>query len=770
MRTLGVHRGNLFKIALCAGVAGAPCVAFGQDAPSLNEIVVTAQKREQNLQDVPISVTALTADTLAVNRIENVRDLSALAPNFTVRPAPGGTAGPSYSMRGIVSLATAPGSDKGISLYLDGVYAGHTSGSIFELADIERIEVLKGPQGTLFGRNSTGGAISIVTREPKGEFAVRQDFTYGNYDQFRSKTRVDLPKIGPLSLAVNYLHSERRGDIRNLGAGARWDYSAATGGKWGVLKSPKHMGGQNIEAVAVAAKLDLHPDIDVRYKFDWSENHFSADGQGVMGLNFGALGPAMGGLLTATLASQPHPELMTPISNKRPKAVNNDFTTPSFIKNVGHNLTAVWRVNDDITLKNILAFRKSEVQAGALLDGLGGLINTKGSALGPLGARLVLVAAPSKTNEKQWSNEVQLNVSTDRFDLTAGYLHYNGFTRKGAPEGAPATLQFRVIQNGVVPYNGSQRATAKTISNAVYLQNELHLTDKLDIVLGGRMTWDKKHGLDTSVPGFYNFRYKGSKPTWLAGVNYKPTDDILTYVKWSTGYISGGYFASLHFDPETAKSWEAGIKTDLFDKRVRANLALFHAKYTGLQFIASGVSAGVPTVPQVILNGGSARAQGFEFDATVLPAEGLTLGGNVGHTDFKYTEVNPAVGTLKTFRPVYRPRWTAGLWAQYENDTVIPGARLVLRADGNFKSKTYNVTTVPTPALLQATTTDAYWIVNGRIALTDIELGQAKLDIALWGRNLFNDRSLAWASNLSFVYAGSFERARTYGVDASIRF
>lgn len=770
MGEAAICRKGLYKAALFSGVFLIPGVAFAQSAPSLGEIVVTAQKREQNLQDVPISITALTSSTLAVNRIENVRDLSALAPNFTVRPAPGGTAGPSYSMRGIVSLATAPGSDKGISLYLDGVYVGHTSGSIFELADIERIEVLKGPQGTLFGRNATGGAISVVTQNPTGEFGIRQDFSYGNYNQFRSKTRLDLPKVGPLSVAVNYLHTERRGDMRNLGAGAKWDYSVATAGKWGVLTSPKRMGDQNVEAVAVAAKLDLHPDVDLSYKLDWSENNFTADGQGIMGLNFNALGPAMGGLLTATLATQPHPELMTPVDNKRPKEVNNDFTTPSYIKNVGHNFTAVWRANDQVTLKNILAFRKSQVQAGALLDGLGGLINTQAASLGPIGGRLVLVAAPSLTNEKQWSNEVQLNISTDYFDLTGGYLHYDGFTRKGGPEGAPATLQFRVIENGIIPSAASQRATAKTISNAVYLQNEVHLTDQLDVILGGRLTWDRKRGLDTSVPGFYNFTYRGNKPTWLVGVNYKPNDDILAYAKWSTGFISGGYFATLDFDPETAESWEAGIKADMLDRRVRTNLALFHAKYTGLQFIASGVSAGVPNVPQVILNGGSARAYGFEFDATVIPTDGLTLGGNLGHTNFKYTSVNPAVGTLDTFRPVYRPRWTGGLWAQYDNEHLIPGARLVVRADGNYRSKAYNVVSVPTPELLKATTTDAYWLVNGRIALADIEVGQAKLDIALWGRNLFNDRSLAWASNLSFIYAGSYERARTYGVDVGFRF
>jgi len=481
-----------------------PGGASAQDGQGLGDIVVTAQKREQNLQDVPVAVTALTGAALAANRIENVRDLNALAPNFTVRPAPGGTAGPSYSMRGIVSLATAPGSDKGISLYLDGVYVGNTSGSIFELADIERVEILRGPQGTLFGRNATGGAVSIVTRGPTGEFGIRQDLTFGNYDQFRSKTRLDLPQVGPLSVALSYLHSERRGDVRNLGAGAKWDYTSASGGRWGVRTSPKYLGNQNIEAFSVAARLDLHSNFELTYKLDWSENNFSADGQGVMGTNFSALG-ALGELLERNLANQPNPELMTPISNKRPKAVNNDFTTDSLIRNVGHSVTAVLDVTDGVALKNILAFRKSRVEAAGLLDGFGGLINTDIPSLGAIGGRLILVAAPSLTHEKQWSNEVQLNVSTDWFDLTAGYLHFDGTTKKGGPEGVPATLQFRVINGGIIPYNGSQRAWATTVSNAVYAQNEFHLTQDLDLVLGGRLTWYKKHGLDTIVPGLLRF-------------------------------------------------------------------------------------------------------------------------------------------------------------------------------------------------------------------------------------------------------------------------
>jgi iron complex outermembrane receptor protein len=154
-----------------------PAPAGGAQASSgLEEIVVTAQKREQNVQDVPIAVTALTASALVNNRVESVTDLSGLAPGVNVIPAAGGSQIPSFSLRGITSYGVVPGSDKEVSIYLDGVYISSPRGSIFNLPDARSIEVLRGPQGTLFGRNATAGAVSITTRDPNGKIGVDADF------------------------------------------------------------------------------------------------------------------------------------------------------------------------------------------------------------------------------------------------------------------------------------------------------------------------------------------------------------------------------------------------------------------------------------------------------------------------------------------------------------------------------------------------------------------------------------------------------------------
>lgn len=748
----------------------------------LEEIVVTAQKREQNLQVVPISITALGAQELEANRIVDVRDLSALAPNLTVRIASGGAAIPTYSMRGIVTSGAAPGTDKGISLYVDGVYIQNVQGSIFQLADIERIEVLKGPQGTLFGRNATGGAISIITHTPTGKFDVKQEFTYGNYDQLRSRTRVDLPKVGPVSASFAYVHSERRGDTLNLGAGTNWDYGPATGGERGILTSPKYLGDENIDSFVAALKFDLADNLNFMYKFDYAQNHYTPEAQGIAATNFGALGPATAGLLNALIVFNPRPSSLTPVSTSRPDAVNDWFATPSFTHNMGHNLTARYEFNDSISLKNILAFRSSGTSTTYQLDGMGGLYNVISPRLGPIGAPYIVLANNGYQQEKQWSNETQLNIDTDWFTLTAGYIHFYDSVASGGFQDVANTTQFTAVAGQrttaagtpfVIPFTGTQLTTVKVNSDAWFVQPEVHLTHRLDLVLGSRLTRDRKDGVDRTVvfPGpnpYADIHYRNSKETWLAGVNFRPTDNILTYAKYATGYISGGFLATREFDPETAKSFEAGVKADLFDRRLRSNLAVFKANYNGIQLTTTGRNVGVPQASQVVINGGDGKARGFEWENTVLPVSGLTLTTNVGYTDFEFTQLVSFFGT--SFLAIQRPKWTGNAAVQYETPELFSGGHLMLRMDVNYKSKTNLGSTHPTEAIANAVTTPDTWIANARVALADMDWVRTKATVALWGRNLFDCRQLANVAGLGFEFPGSYERARTFGVDVSFEF
>lgn len=863
---------SLVLLTTAAGVAvpAAAQVAPATSAPrGIEEIIVTAQKREQNLQDVPISITAVTANQLAANRVQDVRDLSAMVPNLTVRPSAGGSQVPNYTLRGILTGGSSVGTDKGVALYLDGVYIQNTAGSIFEAANIERIEVLKGPQGTLFGRNATGGAISYITRDPTGEFGVRQELSYGNYNSFRSKTHVDLPQFGPLSLSATYLHKENRGYTRNLGAGTVWDYGPATGGALGKRTSPKYLGSDNVEAISAVAKLELSADLTATYKFDYSQNDYVPEANGLGYFPDAARLVATGASSLAGLSAafqylyaQQDPALRTPVSRERPAAVNNAFTTPSYARNVGHNLTVKWQATDELSFKNILAYRTNLTNSTFQLDGIGGLRNLSVPALGgapasflgngclapppngvlgtPAAATLCGPAVIAQSlnqpfsyltnvtfnDQSQWSNEFQANIQTDWFTMTAGYLYFHGKQKTAGFAGIrnTGTLLASYGQNTpavgtpfVIPGNpGYQPAQVTVKSHAVYVQPEIHLTDQIDFIVGGRITKDVKNGVEyypiqPRTPQTSPIRYRNSQVNYLVGLNYRPVDGVLTYVKYSTGYISGGQLATISFDPETAKSFEAGIKADLFNRRFRTNLAVFDVKYKAIQYTGSGTLVGVPTAfpfGSAVVPSADAHAYGAEWENTLVPVDGLTLTANGGYLHFKIDQDTVFGGTslidgsncfgpscrvtatggfvslagATGYQSFGRPKWTGSFSAQYETGEIFAGGHLVVRGDANFQSKNLMSpdvtpgTSTPTtiaiedPELRRAGTKPFTWIVNGRVALTDFQLSGTKATIALWGRNLFNNRSIVQFVPLGPVGTAIYERPCTYGLDLAVEF
>jgi iron complex outermembrane receptor protein len=766
-------RAALFAFsALAAGACGGAARAQSDAEPqaTLSEITVTAQKRTQNLQDVPISITAIDQGALQSNRITNVTDLNALAPNLTVRVSAGGSGVPSFTVRGLVSYGSLPGTDKSVSVYVDGVYLGYARGSIFDFPEIDRIEVLRGPQGTLFGRNATAGAISVVTRDPPGKFGLRQELTWGNYDQKRSKTRLDLPAWGPLSASITYVHDERNGDIRNLGAGQVWDRTGITD-QPALQVSPKHLGNKNNEAVFAAVKFAPSANFSIKYKYDYTEGDASPEGVAVIGVNPPALG-ASGATLAAIIASQPTPVAFN-TSARRPDALNNSWVTPSHLKTYGHSLTAQLAVNDRLSFQDILAYRRVTQYSYYQLDGLGGLVNTI-AALGPLGAPYVVTAQSNETVGRQWSNEFQVNYNSKLLTLTAGALYFDLYTFQGPPAGFTTSTSLRVVPDGriapVFPAVG--RAYNWATSSAAYVQAEAHLTSRIDLVGGYRITRDKKTG-DLYNPGVTSFTYEKTKPSYMAGVNFKPVDAVLLYAKYSNAFVSGGAIGPFAFLPETAHSWEGGVKADLLARRLRVNLALFDVKYNHIQSAQSGRNVGFPALSTVVIDQGGGKAKGFEAEATVLPMRGLTLGATLGYTDFKYTSMSPILGTLQTYLPTLRSKWTSTLSAQYESEPVIGEARLRLRADANYRSKQRldSAATPFAPAFAPIQSTPASWIINGRVALERIRIPAGEAEVALWVRNLTNNKAPAFATVLgNYVATASFTPARTYGIDLALDF
>ena len=831
-------RTGLLICTALASVGFLPVQAMAQAANAsaqdngtkLEEIVVTAQKREQNLQDVPIAVTALTQNTLVANRIATVSDLSGMAPGVTVRTAAGGSALPSFSVRGAISYGVVPGSDKEVSVYIDGVYISAARGAIFDLPDIERIEMLRGPQGTLFGRNATAGAVSITTRDPDGKFGITATQSIGNYNMNRERLSVDTPQFGPFSAYFSIMHSYKRGDIQNAASGLSWDRTAGGGS---VQRSAEWLGTKNSTSYFAAIKFQPSSNFKMVYKYDQNDEQGTPEGTGLVGVNNILSGPngvigtttqtLLAPLVLAVVNNQATPVLSAP-SGQRPDIVDNGFAVPSVQKAYGQSLTTTWHALDNLTFKNIMAFRHSGQTNSDPIDGFSSLPYTQaadtafrnyltgyfgsflpsayvpGAVAGTVagfglhvGAPFVGIGTQPQSASNQWSDELQANYNSKLMALTVGAMWFHSRERSGYV-GLPDSVGFTTVPGGVITgAEGTNRNGATSL--AAYAQLELHVTSQLDLVGGIRDTQDKKTGsLVYGTPGnltnvIYPV-YKKTKPNFLIGANFKVTPDILLYGKYSTSFVSGGNVSTLTFAPEEAKSWEAGIKADLLDRRLRANLALYSVTYTNVQdaSLASSIYAGDPALfpafnaqtinslgTVIISQGGPIKAKGFELELTAAPMRGVTLGGNISYCDTKFYDVNPvltaAVGG--ELDPALRAPWNAAVWGQYVTKPVVGDSTISMRIDATWHDRFWQTQDrqLNIPAFAGINTVAPSWNANARIALRDIPVGNAKGEFALWAKNFTQNREATFAlEELNLLGSANYVPARTFGADLTIKY
>jgi iron complex outermembrane receptor protein len=784
------------------GAMIAPVPAFAEGAAAstaqagegigLEEIVVTAQKREQNLQDVPIAVTAITGDTLAANRVVNVTDLSGLAPGLVTRLSPGSIGGATFIMRGVTSFGGV-GSDREISVYIDGVNIAQTRAMIFDLPDIQRIEVLRGPQGTLFGRNATAGAISIVTRDPTGEFHIKQQFSVGNYEQRRSVTTVDLPQVGPFSAYVTYQHDERRGFTRNLGAGRVSDFTGPNTG-FGKVVSPEYLGDKNVNTFFAALKFKPTDDFSMVYKYSHTVNNYTPEAHATLAIN--PLNPTAAFILAPAFAGQ----ALFP-DGKLPNAVNNSFTGPSRTMNEGHSLVAKWDLTDSISLKNIAGYNRYKVHAFVDLGGVGGLtvsplLAATFGAPSLAGNRFEFFAIDNQGSGWTVSNETQINYNSDFLTATVGAIYFRSNEQNGSLPNIKQNFIFSptIPASGLIPLGGGAIGYQKGSSLAGYAQFEFHLTHQLDVVAGYRLTKDKKTGsfvfggtFNPSSPGARTgtitgeqslpFVFAKTKPNYAIGVNFRPTNDFLVYGKYSTAFMSGGAISAISFPPESVRSWEGGVKADLFDRRLRTNLALWDAKYTNLQKPGTGSSIGRPELASVVVNGGTLKAHGAEFELTAAVTNGLTAGGSAAYTKSTLSNPFPALvtGAGGAYVQTSSPKWTTTVWGQYETQPLFAETVALFRIDGAWTAKMRvdpnpNIATIA-PAFAPYEFQKAAWNWNARVALKNIQAGPAKAELAFWVRNLGNNRDFNSVTALPLIaYTTGYNDPRTFGLDLTIEF
>lgn len=758
-RARSVYRSSASAFAVTASFAvlmgASPAMAQGRASGNqgLADIIVTAQKREQNLQDVPVAVTAIGEKQIEEMQVQSFQDIDALAPSLTIDEGAGG-AYVAISMRGISGSTQVSGVDSGVAIYVDGIYMSRKTGAGFDQADIERIEVLRGPQGTLFGRNSTAGAINYVSSAPKGQFYVRQELGIGNNDRRRAKTRIDLPAFGPFTISASYLHDEEEGTTRNSDAGRQWDFSAATAGKLrGIRTSPRTLGDKNNEAGRVAVRFAPEGGpITADYRFDFTDSRYTPIAYQTIGF------PSAGG--AATYAAQPPGHGV--VSKDQLDAVPNGFTTPGRLKAFGHSLTIAYDLSDAFQLKSITGYRGTTDTHTSTLSGDSSLV------VGVPETTFIFLGFANYERFRGFSQEVQLSYTSDLIDGIAGVYYYKERVLSVTPAWLFQTITSPLPGRGEPggPNNYGEN-DAHNKSYAAFAQATLHATDRFDITGGIRYTRDKRFTESNSlqfgipVPNFPSQKF--NFVDWTANVAYRPTDDLNLYARAATAHLSGGLFNGAIFEPEKVLQFEVGAKADLFDGRLRTNIAAYTTQYTKRQ--GAFVCSAAPCTGLFIQgNIDDRRINGIEAELTASVTPEVTLRASGGLTGNKLVKIrNLAAGLNPNDIGDFVWTKTVALFADYKRE-IGNGMELSFNFNARYRDR-LNQDNSADPNVAEAYAHTAYWDLGARAALGNISMFGTKAQLAVWGRNLLNKEKPNSAQNVGLVVAANYTRPRSYGLD-----
>jgi iron complex outermembrane receptor protein len=743
----------------------------------LTDIVVTATKRETRLQKTPISISVLGAQTLAERHVQSLIDLGDGAiPGLRVATFEARQSALTIGIRGIVPLdANQPAREQGVGVYIDGVYLGRQQGLNASLFDVERIEVLKGPQGTLFGRNTEGGALSIVTRGPTGEFGFRATAGVGNFGAYNADAHIDLPEWNNFSLKLDGVIQYRGALVDNpLPGQTGWGYYDRKGGKITLRWSPS-------------------PDFSADYSFDRSIDKNSPFYSQLV--NYNPNGRTVGtynaaGQLVAPAGTAPGTPLIAPlaplvqVNDRRMKVADIGVPQqPSVDKSFGHSLHLSYKAAPELELRSITAYREVEVEQW---DNSGG-------------AHRVPVFAPNANFSRyslaglwqhQFSQELQAVGSLGNIDYVAGLYYFNEHVSDDAA--TPNTNRWNAtgtaftINDPTPTIRGNRtidRASrARSESYAAYGQATYTPAsfDIAHLTVGGRYTHDDKSGelyILNNVASNLTFDTKNSRFDPLVTLAIDAAQDVNLYAKFSTGFRAGGASSrSLtyrEFGPEKVKSYEIGAKTELFDRHLRLNVAGYIMDRTGSQIDFSLVTPqpnGTNRNTVETVNApGTTRIRGVEVEATARLTEGLTVSGSYAYT---YTKIpptdnpfTPAVDLQNVFI-VFTPRNAASGAIDYA--VPIGGVTGKLHLDANYAQATQTFDQFALKA-------ESSFIVNGRLSLADIGLGNGSstLTVSAWSRNLLNEQHIYRISPENRATLGdyaNFNEPRTFGLEASVRF
>lgn len=730
--------------------AAAPADAADGSGEQLADIVVTAQKRETNLQKTPISISVLSGSDLADRHAISLESLGdGSIPSLKIAPAFSRSSALTVGIRGIGLLGDSqqPSRDQGVGVYIDGVYLGRVQGLGSALYDVERIEVLKGPQGSLFGRNTEGGAISIVTKRPSGEWHLNATVGVGNYHGREAAVHLDLPAVGNFSVKLDGILQKRGGTVDNPLRGAH-DFNS-----------------YDKQGIHAAVLWEPSSSFNALYSFDISRDDTTPYYVQLISKGSLPLAPA------------------APVQPDRVDAATIGVPLDLSQGRVqGHQLTLDWKIAPQLEVKSISSYRKlSQSQ----LDN---------------GAANLSVFAPNAPFSRysianywqnQYSEELQLLGTFPQVTfVVGGYFYHENvndnawtpFTNKWNADGTGYTILPTPVGQTPFPDRASHATTESlgAFGQATYTPD--FLNRKAHLTLGGRYTHDSKTGTLDKVNGalpvvngvaaIVPFKHDWGRFDPTINLAYDLTGDVHVYAKYSTGYKAGGAnsrsLTYRTFNPESVSSYEIGAKTEFLDHRARLNVAAFTASYKDVQLDFNAVIAGSNRGTIETVNAaGAGRTRGFEAELTLLPFRGLTLTGNYAYTQVRLPEApNPFVAgnPLIAVFPIYTPNHAASVAGDYE--TPIGDLKARLHLDANFAASQYTMVSDPTK-------TGSSMIVNGRLSLGGVRMAGtgAELTFALWTRNLTNySYTFVRSHSAALGTYAIYNEPRTFGFQANVKF
>jgi len=723
------------QLALAIGTLLAAAAGQAQQSATareggLEEIVVTAQKQEENIQTVPFSVSAVTGQSLERFQYKDLKDLNGAIPNVEFTQITNVALNLAPTIRGVgITNNPDPYTGTEVAVVIDGVVQGTRLLGLSDQFDVERIEVLRGPQGTLFGADTLGGVVNVITRPPTGEFGAYGTVTAGNYNEFNVAAAVNFPLVDDkLAGKISVSHRGRDGFYTNIQDGTDLMWVDSTKARGYLLFTPN----EDLKATLTVGADRIRNGADVAANVSRPGEVFWREGIDT-------------GVHWDLYTDSPH------INNADLElySLNVDWNSP---------------LGQITSITNYTSFDAFNIQD---VDELPEFLLNAGRDL----------------KSYQWSEELRSSFQpTESINAIVGLfymkLHHD--------------INTITLLDGLAPgVFTEQHVRSDEDTMAVFGQMYWNMTEQWRLGLGLRMTRiDKElssqnvtHYLEGMHPYHYRENLQNSEvlggftasaddswtePGGKISIDYQVNPDVMLYAYYARGFKSGGFNGRITdpldigpYDPEYIDSYEIGMRSDWLDKRLRANLALFYSKWDNMQVPQSVFRGDPPQASSTILNAASATSKGAELELDAVPIDGLNLRFTVGYLDAAYDKFSDA-GVDYSGRPTpYSPEWTGSLTGSYEfklaSGSVTPSVQW------NYIDERWAAfTQYPAEHL------DAYSVVNANL---NYQPDNEHWSVALWATNLLNEEYVISSLTVPPLFSfASFGAPRQYGVDFKFDF